>query len=184
MTWQLVSLGDAATQPWRNGGGVTRELLAWPSRDAWQVRISVADVAAAGPFSTFEGIERWFAVLEGAGVVLRIGEVARTVVATGEPIRFSGEASVHCELVDGATRDFNLMAPPGRATLRRVAGGFAFHLQDKALAAVYAHGRPAAVHTAQGVIQVPAGHLAWRRCSGAADGTVAGEDALWMEITT
>ena len=27
--WQLVSLDAAAAQPWRNGGGTTRELLVW-----------------------------------------------------------------------------------------------------------------------------------------------------------
>ena len=58
-------------QPWRNGGGVTRELLAWPDGGDWRVRVSVADIDADGPFSAFPGVERWFAVLEGAGVALR-----------------------------------------------------------------------------------------------------------------
>jgi len=182
MTWQLVPLAGAAAQAWRNGGGLTRELLAWPSPDAWQVRISVADVTAAGPFSTFEGIERWFAVLEGAGVVLRVDGVAKTLVAGDAPFHFSGEARVDCALVDGSTRDFNLMARPGRSRLHRVAGERAFRLQGEMLAAVYAHGRPAAVRTADSVIEVPAGHLAWCRRQWAASGTVTGADALWMEI--
>ncbi len=184
MTWQLVALAGTAAQAWRNGGGLTRELLAWPSPHDWQVRISVADVTAAGPFSTFEGIERWFAVLEGAGVVLRVDDVSNTLVAGAAPIRFSGEARVDCTLVEGPTRDFNLMAPPGRARLHRVAGEHAFRLQGEVLAAVYAHRQPAAVRSPDGVIEVPAGHLAWCRRKWAAYGTVTGDEALWMEIET
>jgi environmental stress-induced protein Ves len=41
--------------PWKNGGGVTRELLAWPGGGDWQVRISVAEIEADGPFSSFPG---------------------------------------------------------------------------------------------------------------------------------
>ena len=70
--WQLVRLADAAPVPWRNGGGTTRELAAFPGATRWQWRISVADVVQAGPFSKFPGVSRWFAVLDGAGVRLRI----------------------------------------------------------------------------------------------------------------
>ena len=45
MTLHTVALSSATPQAWRNGGGVTRELLAWPAADAWRVRVSVADVA-------------------------------------------------------------------------------------------------------------------------------------------
>ena len=65
-----VQLAEIAPQPWRNGGGLTRELLAWPDAEAWQCRLSVADITRAGPFSAFPGVTRWFAVLEGEGVVL------------------------------------------------------------------------------------------------------------------
>ena len=67
---RIVHIDDVRAQPWKNGGGLTRELLAWPSRDAWSVRVSVADIERDGPFSPFPGVERWFTVLEGAGVVL------------------------------------------------------------------------------------------------------------------
>ncbi|MDO8252256.1 MAG: HutD family protein, partial [Rhodoferax sp.] len=73
MNWRLVQLADAVPRPWRNGGGVTRELLAWPQADDWIWRMSVAEVAHSGPFSRFEGVQRWFAVLGGAGVRLSVG---------------------------------------------------------------------------------------------------------------
>jgi environmental stress-induced protein Ves len=64
-------------QTWRNGGGSTRELLAWPEAGAWQLRISVAEITRDGPFSAFAGVQRWFAVLRGDGVRLRLGETAQ-----------------------------------------------------------------------------------------------------------
>ena len=36
MTPRLVRWIDATAQRWRNGGGNTRELLAWPPGDAWR----------------------------------------------------------------------------------------------------------------------------------------------------
>ena len=67
---QIVNLADVTPQPWLNGGGITRELLALPSAADWKWRISVAEVARDGPLSGYPGIERWFAVVQGAGVVL------------------------------------------------------------------------------------------------------------------
>ena len=53
MTPRLIALAATPPQPWRNGGGVTRELLAWPAGGGWQVRVSVAEIEADGPFSPF-----------------------------------------------------------------------------------------------------------------------------------
>ena len=67
-----VRLEDCPFVPWRNGGGRTRELLAWPTPESWSVRVSVAEIEADGPFSQLPGIDRCFAVLAGAGVVLTL----------------------------------------------------------------------------------------------------------------
>ena len=40
-----VSCDRLAPTPWRNGAGLTRDLLHWPDLTNWQVRISVADIA-------------------------------------------------------------------------------------------------------------------------------------------
>jgi environmental stress-induced protein Ves len=111
----LVHCDRVEPQPWKNGGGLTRELLAWPTQDHRALRISVADIGADGPFSAFAGIDRWFAVLEGAGVMLALPEGRRSIEAGDAPLHFRGEAAPHCELLDGRTRDLNLM-------LRRDAG--------------------------------------------------------------
>ena len=117
---RLFRVDDAAAQPWRNGGGQTRELIAWPSAQQWAVRISVADVAADGPFSRFEGTQRWFAVLEGKGVELTIDGTARQVRRGDAPLCFSGEATTHCRVLAGATRDLNLMLRNARGGMLRV----------------------------------------------------------------
>jgi environmental stress-induced protein Ves len=44
---------DLVAAPWKNGGGVTREVAAFPAGaglDAFVWRVSIADVAQAGPF--------------------------------------------------------------------------------------------------------------------------------------
>ena len=110
-----IVLDSVAPQPWRNGGGVTRELFAWPDAADWWLRISLADVAADGPFSAFPGIERWFAVLDGDGVVLHRGTQRVALGADDAPWRFDGGEPPDCTLQGGPTRDLNLM-------LRRSAG--------------------------------------------------------------
>jgi uncharacterized protein len=111
-----VCVDAVAPQPWRNGGGRTRELLAAPDPADWRIRVSVADVEADGPFSVFAGVERWFAVLEGDGVELLVDGRPTRLRAGDSPLRFSGAATTSCRLLGGPTRDLNLMLrrTPGR----------------------------------------------------------------------
>ena len=113
----LACASAAPPVPWKNGGGVTRELLRLPAdgSDDWTLRISVADIAADGPFSPFPGITRWFAVLTGAGVRLRWPEHAQHVHPGEAPLRFDGGNAPDCTLFDGATRDLNIMVRASRA---------------------------------------------------------------------
>jgi environmental stress-induced protein Ves len=116
-----VLLADCPFVPWRNGGGRTRELLAWPSAQDWQVRVSVAEIEADGPFSAFPGIERAFAVLDGAGVVLSLPGGDVRLGPFDDAVRFDGVAAPMCRLLDGPTRDLNLMVRTafGRAQMQR-----------------------------------------------------------------
>ncbi|HEY4583340.1 MAG TPA: HutD family protein [Lysobacter sp.] len=96
---------------WRNGGGWTREIHAEPGSDGgWDWRLSIAEITADGPFSTFEGIDRELVLLSGEGVRLRFddGDVADVLPPHGRH-RFAGERPVRGELVAGPTQDFNLM---------------------------------------------------------------------------
>jgi len=113
----LVPPSDWRHVPWRNGGGTTAEVLAEPGpggRFLW--RLSIADVAAAGPFSDFTGYDRHILLLAGKGFVLRFAEApARRLDRSLEPFAFDGGWRAGCELVDGPVRDLNLMVSRDRA---------------------------------------------------------------------
>lgn len=128
MKARLVRLDAVGAQPWRNGSGVTRELLAWPSAQHWSIRVSVADIDADGAFSRFADTQRWFAVIDGDGVELTIDGDRRCVRRGDAPLVFSGEAMTDCRLLDGPTRDLNLMCRRGggHATMRRAEAGAVF----------------------------------------------------------
>lgn len=182
MSWNTVHLGDTAPMPWKNGGGVTRELLAWPDAGGWQVRVSVAEVAKDGPFSRYEGVQRWFAVLHGAGVRLVIDGQAHELTPASEPLAFGGEAPVQCSLLGGATEDFNLMTRNAPATLARVRGSRLASVAGGTLVAAWA-ARPAVLTLGAQQTRLAPATLAWQYAPAAAVIAVAGDDVLWMEVT-
>jgi uncharacterized protein len=124
---KIVHPSQVEPERWANGGGWTRTLLAWPDPARWALRISVADVERAGPFSAFPGVDRWFAVLEGDEVRLATAGQASVVLrASDEQLHaFPGEAATDCELLGGATRDLNVMVRrhEARATIRPLNDG-------------------------------------------------------------
>lgn len=93
--------------PWKNGGGITREVAS--CAHAW--RVSIADIDRDGPFSRFDGIDRLLMVLDGAGITLG----SAGVLGAFEVARFNGEAPVTARLANGPVRVFNLMTYRGVA---------------------------------------------------------------------
>lgn len=180
--WNLVRLDEVAATPWRNGGGSTRELLAWPDANDWSVRLSVADVVQDGAFSSFPGVQRWFAVLAGAGVRLAIDGATQACTAASSPLCFDGGAAVDCSLIDGPTEDFNLMSHGRAATLKRVHARHAQLVGAMTLVAAYAHQERARATFDRESVDLEPRSMAWRWL--AADGVaeVWGTDVLWMEI--
>lgn len=102
--------------PWKNGGGVTREVIASPAEGRFLYRVSLADVATDGPFSRFEGYDRHIFLLEGAGMTLDAGEHGTIPLHPFEPRSFSGDWDVTSTLVSGPVRDFNLIVDRAWAT--------------------------------------------------------------------
>lgn len=185
MTWQLIRLPDAVASPWRNGGGVTRELAAWPAASAdWTWRISVAEVATSGPFSRFEGVQRWFAVLSGNGVSLKLPGAEHRLTPASAPLAFDGGVAVDCQLLGGPTQDLNLMVRQGRASARmhRVAATHQFVAGAAKVLAVYAQAGDARLCDEQGSLTVPAQSLAWRSVPAGTHVQVTAPGAVWMEI--
>ncbi|SDH16092.1 hypothetical protein SAMN05216466_107311 [Paraburkholderia phenazinium] len=115
----LLRGAELVAAPWKNGGGVTREVTAYPpgaSLDAFLWRVSIADVAQAGPFSRFEGIDRTLVLLSGAGMLLdEANGPTHALTQALDMAHFAGETAIDARLVDGATRDFNLMVRRGAA---------------------------------------------------------------------
>ncbi|WP_175978154.1 HutD family protein [Burkholderia sp. BCC1047] len=109
----LIRAADLVASPWKNGGGVTREIGAFPpgaALDAFAWRVSVADVGTAGPFSRFDGVDRTLVLLSGAGMTLaEAGGTRHVLDAPLARADFAGETAIDATLHDGATRDFNLM---------------------------------------------------------------------------
>lgn len=129
------ALAELTPMPWKNGGGTTREIAAWPPAaglDTFDWRLSIADIAADGPFSAFPGIDRQIVLLDGDGVRLRArdGSFDHRLVALGEPFAFAGEAAVDATLLGGSTRDFNVMTRRGRCRARVVCTGEAIASTD------------------------------------------------------
>jgi environmental stress-induced protein Ves len=155
-----VRTADVAPQPWKNGGGVTRELLALRAGDAWTVRVSVAEVTADGDFSTFAGVERWFAVVEGAGVVLTIDGREHRCTPEGDALAFAGAARTSCRLIDGATRDLNLMLRGVPGSLARVVAGRAWRPRERSCG-VYATSAGSVRADGEPATAIPARALRW-----------------------
>ena len=196
---QRVRLADCLPQPWRNGGGLTHELLAWagPAGDAaalpgstppaWTVRVSVAEIARDGPFSPYPGVDRAFAVLEGGGVVLAWPR-GDTVCRPGdEALCFDGAQAPGCRLVDGPTLDLNLMAQAraGRAAMRRALPGSPGPAPGR-WRALYTHGGGRLA--AQGsVVTLEPGTLCWQapeaaRGAGDAWQLLGSNLAFWLAL--
>ena len=164
MSWQVVHLSEIVPSPWKNGGGTTRELVAWPQADDWLWRISVAEVTQSGPFSRFEGIERWFAVLEGDGVALSTHGERHRLTADSAPLRFDGGLATDCELLGGPTRDFNLMTRSGAATatMTRAQGHLSLPVDATEIIAIYSISTGTSARFDSESISFTAHSLAWR----------------------
>lgn len=114
----VVRRAQQITMPWKNGGGVTHELLREGTGAAgFGLRLSIAEVATDGPFSQFPGVDRTILMLTGAGFRLRRADgVVVTLDQAGVPFVFHGEDAWDCALLGGPVRDFNVMTD--RATRR------------------------------------------------------------------
>jgi environmental stress-induced protein Ves len=141
--------------PWKNGGGITREVVASPAGaglDRFDWRISTAEVRTAGPFSAFAGIERTLCILEGSLSLAIAGRTAIVLSADSAPFEFAGDDPAHGAPLDGPVMDLNVMARRGsfNARVQRLQAGVAVKI-----------GTDTTVLFALGVLTVAAGGRAW-----------------------
>ena len=114
---RLVPRDSLVAVPWKNGGGVTRQIACFPADSDiahFDWRISTAEVAQDGPFSRFDGIDRRLYILDGAGLELRFGSGGTSRLLPGAHLDFPGEAEVQGALIDGPVTDLNIMVRRAR----------------------------------------------------------------------
>ena len=118
---EIIRYAELKAHPWRNGGGVTRELAshpaAAPAQDSpggtgWDWRVSIADVSKAGDFSAFPGMDRVLTVVEGELLLLSV-DGAEHPLEKYRPFRFSGDAAAAGALPTGDIRDLNVITRTG-----------------------------------------------------------------------
>lgn len=112
---RIIIFHDLPQTSWRNGGGRTREIAAAPSAhtsDALAWRISVADIASSGDFSSFPGLDRVLVLCRGSNMIVTVDE-REQLLQPFEMVAFPGEAASRATLLNGSTVDLNVMTRRG-----------------------------------------------------------------------
>jgi environmental stress-induced protein Ves len=123
---KIIRAASCRITPWKNGGGSTTEIVAEPAGSSlgdFDWRISMARIAADGPFSEFAGIDRTLAVVDGKGLMLTIGDNPPIRLERGsDPIGFAGDIPTSARLTAGEINDLNVMTRRSRFShrLRRI----------------------------------------------------------------
>jgi environmental stress-induced protein Ves len=120
-TTRVLRAAERVATAWKNGGGVTREVAAFPEGAGladFHWRVSLADVADGGPFSVFPEVDRIITLVRGAGMALTVDGVETTVGEPYRPFAFPGDAATDCRLLGGPLTDLNVMARRGRSSAR------------------------------------------------------------------
>ncbi|WP_157695898.1 HutD/Ves family protein [Caballeronia hypogeia] len=100
-----MQIASIPCERWKNGGGTTRVLAS--SGDDW--RVSLAEVEAHGPYSSFDGQMRTSMIVRGNGVTLRDGERLVTL-APFEVVSYDGATPWRATLVNGPVSSLNVMS--------------------------------------------------------------------------
>lgn len=107
-----LPLDGFTAMPWRNGGGTTHEIAVDPGDDpavSFRWRLSMADLAGDGPFSTFPGSDRVLLLLAGDDVALQIDGAPPAPLAVGTAIAFPADVPTSLTMGPAPGRDLNLM---------------------------------------------------------------------------
>lgn len=112
VSMSVISQPDWTPQPWKNGGGTTHEIWRVPERDDYDLRISLATVEAAGPFSKFPGYRRWL-FLVGAAPIELVHDQTIKLLAPGDHVELPGETQITANLSAGPTKLLNILVKTG-----------------------------------------------------------------------
>lgn len=110
MKLTLFPATERKSVSWKNGGGETQEVAAFPpgaSMANFDWRISIATVSAAGVFSSFPEIDRHLTLLTGR-LLLDVAGVQHDLMP-GDSVAFDGEAPSSGDPVSASATDLNIM---------------------------------------------------------------------------
>lgn len=104
-----ISISEYKTMPWKNGLGVTAQIALVPEGASFPEgdflwRLSSATVRTSSAFSLFPGCDRLLVVWKGEGLKLN-----GKLLLPNEPLRFSGEEPIDCELLGDEVIDVGLI---------------------------------------------------------------------------
>jgi environmental stress-induced protein Ves len=114
---QILRHADYKRMPWKNGLGITEEVIAHPPGSdiaSFGWRLSIAHVGADGPFSLFAGVDRTIALLDGDGLLLEMPDRTIELSPAGVPLAFSGDLQISSRNKGGPTIDLNIMTRRGQ----------------------------------------------------------------------
>lgn len=117
---EIIRYAELEAHPWRNGGGVSRELAArsvtatgdTPAGPGWDWQVSIAELSSAGGFPAYPGMDRVLTVIDGELLLLRVDGTERPL-EKHRPFRFSGDADSAAALPTGDVRGLNVVTRKG-----------------------------------------------------------------------
>jgi environmental stress-induced protein Ves len=95
--------------PWKNGGGVTVDIVLVTDKDAEVWRFGRTPIVQPGPFSDYTGFDRVQVLVAGSGLVLKTPDGEIDVREPFRPVRFAGEIPIVSRLEAGPVEVVNLI---------------------------------------------------------------------------
>ncbi|MDF2994369.1 MAG: ves 2 [Xanthobacteraceae bacterium] len=113
---ELLRASDYRLTPWKNGAGVTSDVLLMPrgaTHEDFDVRLSLAPIVEEGPFSSFPGIDRQITLISAGRLSLVFGREVRELERL-KPFYFDSVQAPVSRLGEGPVRVLNVMTRRGR----------------------------------------------------------------------
>ena len=111
MAQAVINVSNVPSTPWKNGGGSTKEIAAFPPSAGlndfiW--RVSVAEISQSSAYSVFSGIDRTQVLIAGKSLSLRSQAGLNRQLLAFQPFSFEGEQDWFAE-PDGVCQMLNVM---------------------------------------------------------------------------
>lgn len=114
--FEVLRPADYKPTPWKNGRGVTQDLLLLPrgsTQEDFDIRLSLAPIVEEGPFSSFPGIDRHITLVSEGQLTLVFPREERSLERL-RPLYFDSVQAPVSRLGAGPVRVLNVMTRRGR----------------------------------------------------------------------